>query len=570
MAGFYSQNKLAESATNSIEEEFLNTSACSSWVDNWCATAELNRQTKTISTLLEDGHDVQTFEDVDVTDNHWSSSAALRGECSTSFTKPSNLNQKDCTPLGFSGSNVREPAANYVDPTKHQSGPVESVPNTAAMNAANGGVDGSREGCRTDLKTLSPGKHRHRPRIGEPASRSSSPYSSDSLSSSSLSDRSASTTLKDTFSNETNENSSSGFDTSGSSDKEKTTPWSMANFDRVLHDAPKREHIRSRKVTDKSRSSNNQGTNKVGYQSDSGSSSSQSRNKPAKASQGTRSKLHLHTHGRTADIPTNYSGTSTSSGNQGHGHFDKSKTKFDGIAEDASQGDDTGISTANTSGQSTQYQSNFSMSSSSGACVESSRKGGKERTKNLPGKVSTHYHSIRTQSINKVTPDLAGSTPHHNNHFHQGHLEQSGPSNGDSASNSESERKRRRFNRTFVLLRNCGLLELTMQTASLMQQNCVMNQQLSALRQETGVLYNAISHLSSTQPSASFDIVTAHGILKNLKGIMNHDAPPHGNNLPNSQHVRRFTVKRNSSGETVSPDSHTQSSSAPLNSGSST
>ncbi|XP_038072412.1 uncharacterized protein LOC119740960 [Patiria miniata] len=404
----------------------------------------------------------------------------------------------------------------------------------------------------------SQGIRKHRQIQGRlPYSRSGSPYSSDSMSSSSLYDRS--TTPKDTYSFETNETSSSGAEVG--SDKEKTSPWSRANFDRVLHDAPKREHIRSRKC------------GKGGDQSDSGSSS-QSRSKPTKVPPMMRNKLH----GRaTADITVTYSGASSSSGSASmdHVHFHQEKEGSQGKTAKSciSNGTDTGIATSSASSQSVQSQS--TCMSSSG--VDTRQNGGKER-KNLTAKsVSLHYHEIRISTVKRdeLSQESSGPSHHHQHHFtHRQKAQQSYSS--DSTSTDESERKRRRFNRTFVLLRHCGLLELTLQTASLMQQSTLMHQQLKSLRQQTEVLYNAIHGMSASQQlTSSFDSAAAQEIMKNLRAILiRQDGHSHSHNGPpmiNLQHIRRMAVKRNSSGETISPDScNAQSSSTIQNSGSST
>jgi hypothetical protein len=266
------------------------------------------------------------------------------------------------------------------------------------------------------------------------------------------------------------------------------------------------------------------------------------------------------------------SGASSSSVGMTLSHGHQEKQVYEVKAENfASNGTDTGIATANTSGQSLQSQSTCSLSSSSGVDTRHQVNATKEK-KNLPAKlVSAHYHEIRNPNKNEMSEESSESR--HQHHFsHRQKVQQCYSS--DSASTDESERKRRRFNRTFVLLRHCGLLELTLQTASLMQQSSLMNQQLNSLRQQTEVLYNAIHAMSTSQPPASsFDSVAAQGILRNLREVLNRpDGLPYsGPSSTNLQHVRRKGVKRTSSGETVSPDSgNTQSSSMMQNSGSST
>ncbi|XP_070576631.1 uncharacterized protein [Ptychodera flava] len=60
----------------------------------------------------------------------------------------------------------------------------------------------------------------------------------------------------------------------------------------------------------------------------------------------------------------------------------------------------------------------------------------------------------------------------------------------------QPDQKRRRFHRTFDALKQCGLLDLTMQTASLIEQNQNLQQQLQALKAET---QNLCMSLMSTQ-----------------------------------------------------------------------
>merc|ERR1711962_239149 len=101
----------------------------------------------------------------------------------------------------------------------------------------------------------------------------------------------------------------------------------------------------------------------------------------------------------------------------------------------------------------------------------------------MPSKsVGSHYHDIRNVGKSDQSEELSEGMTHCQHHFGNRRQEQSHVN--ISASTDESERKRRRFNRTFVLLRHCGLLELTLQTASLMQQSSLMNQQLNSLRQQ--------------------------------------------------------------------------------------
>ena len=63
------------------------------------------------------------------------------------------------------------------------------------------------------------------------------------------------------------------------------------------------------------------------------------------------------------------------------------------------------------------------------------------------------------------------------------------------------ERKRRRFNRTFGALRQCGLLDLTLQTAALMETSQQMQKQIESLRNETKTLHDTMFTFADVQPN---------------------------------------------------------------------
>lgn len=196
MAGSYTRNQLI--CASNIDEEISDSAICASRNINWSTAVQLNHKTETTI----QGH-AQAFEGVDFTDNYLLPCSSLSAPCDgESFSKPGDLHhQKDFSGIELNGSmdsssrcgsfalNLREPV-DYVDgmkcddgdipspldhPAKHPSSPAasESPRVTVAMDADDAVGGSSRETCRSDHhKTLSPGKNRHRPRIGEPALRS--------------------------------------------------------------------------------------------------------------------------------------------------------------------------------------------------------------------------------------------------------------------------------------------------------------------------------------------------------------------------------------------------------------
>lgn len=75
------------------------------------------------------------------------------------------------------------------------------------------------------------------------------------------------------------------------------------------------------------------------------------------------------------------------------------------------------------------------------------------------------------------------------------------PEDDASDSDEEMERKRKRFYRTFTALRECGLMEITLQTASLMEKNRQIQKQIMLLRKETSNTYNQMLQLCKENPN---------------------------------------------------------------------
>ncbi|XP_033110900.1 uncharacterized protein LOC117111950 isoform X2 [Anneissia japonica] len=69
-------------------------------------------------------------------------------------------------------------------------------------------------------------------------------------------------------------------------------------------------------------------------------------------------------------------------------------------------------------------------------------------------------------------------------------------------SDQDRERKRKRFGRTFHALRKCGLLNLTLQTAALMEHNSILNKQLKDLKEESNNMYKSLMKFSTMQPNS--------------------------------------------------------------------
>lgn len=92
-------------------------------------------------------------------------------------------------------------------------------------------------------------------------------------------------------------------------------------------------------------------------------------------------------------------------------------------------------------------------------------------------------------------------------------------SSSSSGSDEEKERKRKRFFRTFTALRECGLMEITMQTASLMEKNRQLQKQIASLRRETAITYNQMLKISKGNPAFREQPQTAQ-VMQNLQEIL--------------------------------------------------
>lgn len=97
-------------------------------------------------------------------------------------------------------------------------------------------------------------------------------------------------------------------------------------------------------------------------------------------------------------------------------------------------------------------------------------------------------------------------------------------SSSSSSSDHEMERKRKRFFRTFSALRDCGLMEITMQTASLMERNKQLQKQIMFLRMETSATYNQMAQLCKENPDFGKSQNTKQ-VMQSLSDILSNDGP---------------------------------------------
>ena len=258
-----------------------------------------------------------------------------------------------------------------------------------------------------------------------------------------------------------------------------------AAFNRVVGDAPQRAHIRL-----KSRHHRVKGAEASDNSSD---SSSYNRDSPPNV-------LNLpNLQGRAKQ----QDGNLESEGSSGSGIFFR---PTQGVAKhlvkhghgkmrkgDVSQSD-AGIAACTCSGSSTSQQSGMSVSrDSSGQDAGDSGFGTRKSTSHTKStshskrSLATHYQNIKRCCVDNDAETSNSST-----------LQMRTMS--DSQPDSVKDKKRRRFNRTFAALRQCGLLDLTLQTATLMEQSQRMQKQLDNLRKETKILYSAMTQFSQTQP----------------------------------------------------------------------
>ena len=261
-----------------------------------------------------------------------------------------------------------------------------------------------------------------------------------------------------------------------------------AAFNRVVGDAPQRAHIRL-----KSRHHRVKGDKASDNSSD---SSSYNRDSPPNILNLPNLEGHVKQQDRNLE----------SEGSSGSGIFFR---PTQGVAKHAKhlvkhghgkmrKGDvsqsDVGIAACTCSGSSTSQQSGMSVSrDSSGQDAGDSGFGTRKSmshsksTSHSKRSLATHY-----QNIKRCCVDIDAETSN------SSMLQMRTMS--DSQPDSVRDKKRRRFNRTFAALRQCGLLDLTLQTATLMEQSQRMQKQLETLRKETKILYSAMTQFSQTQP----------------------------------------------------------------------
>ncbi len=262
-----------------------------------------------------------------------------------------------------------------------------------------------------------------------------------------------------------------------------------AAFDRVVGDAPQRAHIRL-----KSRHHRVKGDKASDGSSD---SSSYNRDSPPNV-------LDLSNIGGNKQ----QDGNLESEGSSGSGMFFRPTQNVakhlikHGKAKVSAVQSDQGI-VACGCGSSTSQQSSLSVSMSSGQDAGDSGFVGKRTCSKRS--LATHYQTIK--HIGELDAETSLSGTMHNVRTVT-----------DADPDTDRERKRRRFNRTFAALRQCGLLDLTLQTATLMEQSQRMQKQLDTLRKETKILHDAMTQFSQVQPNF-LQTNNAQEVMNNLKQI---------------------------------------------------
>ncbi|XP_063958765.1 uncharacterized protein LOC135154787 isoform X1 [Lytechinus pictus] len=287
------------------------------------------------------------------------------------------------------------------------------------------------------------------------------------------------TSLKD----ESNGSGLNGHSSSGmNSDQEKQEKISQATFDKVLIDANQRRHIRNK--------ARNTGT-------DSGSDSSS----------GNMCLDMTMTSHMTDVVGTSQKLDSTTSESSGIGANYMSSVQCDfqlprsTIMAGGVTNSSTGVSTMyNSQGNKVSDESKQeSMSSgSSGA-----------RKRHVPWSIARYYYQTKRPPLSQDV-SVDGD---------EGNIEMN---NLPSRRIGQPERKRKRFHRTFTALRQCGLLDLTMQTASLMEQNSKLQKQLGELHRQAHLMYHTVSHFSKIQPNVLGSPETQK-VMDGLKAMMDRN-----------------------------------------------
>ncbi|XP_030854869.1 uncharacterized protein LOC589800 isoform X2 [Strongylocentrotus purpuratus] len=281
------------------------------------------------------------------------------------------------------------------------------------------------------------------------------------------------TSLKD----ESNGSGHNGHSSSGmNSDQEKQVKISQATFDKVLIDASQRRHIRNK--------ARNTGT-------DSGSDTSSGNMRMDVTKVGGKSQKLESATSESSGIGANYM-----SSVQCDLTLPRSTIMTGGVTNSS-----TGVSTMyNSQGNKVSDESKQeSMSSGSG--------GGRKR--HLPWSIARYYYQTKQPPVSQDASIDGDDCP-------------VDMSNLSSKRIGQPERKRKRFHRTFTALRQCGLLDLTMQTASLMEQNTKLQKQLGELHRQAHLMYHTVSHFSKIQPTA-FGSSEAQKVMDGLKEMVDRN-----------------------------------------------
>ena len=169
----------------------------------------------------------------------------------------------------------------------------------------------------------------------------------------------------------------------------------------------------------------------------------------------------------------------------------------------------SGVTNSST-GVSTMYNSTGIKESNESKQDSMSSGGSGNRKRHIPWSIARYYYQTKR-------PTSAADPP-------EG--EEEGYSDMSSALTKRSaapqDRKRKRFHRTFTALRQCGLLDLTMQTASLMEQNTKLQKQLGELHRQAHLMYHTVSHFSKIQPGA-FGSAEAQKVVEGLKNMVDRN-----------------------------------------------
>ncbi|XP_072163713.1 uncharacterized protein [Diadema setosum] len=276
---------------------------------------------------------------------------------------------------------------------------------------------------------------------------------------------------------ESNGSALTGHSSSGmNSDQEKQKKITQATFDKVLVDANQRRQIRNK--------ARNTGT-------DSGSDSSSG-------------NMDMRTVISTSANAMKLESTSDSSG-IGANYPSSVQCDLELPGPSRPQLLQSGVTNSST-GVSTMYNSQGNKVSDESKQESMSSGSSGNRKRHIPWSIARHYYQTKRAAM---SPEAQNAADEANSEFSSVGLKRP----------AQTDRKRKRFHRTFTALRQCGLLDLTMQTASLMEQNTKLQKQLSDLHRQAHVMYHTVTHFSKIQPNA-FGTPEAKKVMDGLKAMV--------------------------------------------------